>query len=69
MMDLNNGIRMVKNMYLEIKYKDGTIRRKYQNGTKRWFKNGIIHRDNDLPAYIGSNGTKAWYKNGEEYVP
>jgi ribosomal protein L25 (general stress protein Ctc) len=28
-----------------------------------WYKNGLIHRDNDLPAVIYSNGAKYWYQN------
>jgi hypothetical protein len=30
-----------------------------------WYKNGKIHRDNDLPAIISQNGYKGWYKNGQ----
>jgi hypothetical protein len=28
-------------------------------------KNGLIHRDNDLPAIIFSDGVKQWYQNGK----
>ena len=28
------------------------------------YKNGQLHRDNDLPAVIRSDGTQYWYKNG-----
>lgn len=35
----------------------------YQNGTKIWYKNGYIHRDNG-PAIICSDGRKEWWKNG-----
>jgi hypothetical protein len=28
-------------------------------------RNGLRHRDNDLPAIIYASGTKKWYKNGE----
>ena len=30
-----------------------------------WYKNGLMHRDNDKPAVIFPNNTKAWYKNGK----
>ena len=33
-------------------------------GTKFWFKNGLRHRDNDLPAYEHYDGTKMWHRNG-----
>ena len=33
------------------------------NGTMIWYKNGMIHRDNDLPAKI-VKGDELWYKNG-----
>ena len=39
----------------------------YSNGTKRWFKNGKQHRDNDRPAVIYSDGTKLWYKDGQRH--
>ena len=29
---------------------------------KKWYHNGIIHRDNDLPAVEKANGDKFWYK-------
>ncbi len=34
------------------------------NGTKRWYKDGKLHRDNDLPAIVYHTGSKLWYKNG-----
>ena len=36
---------------------------------KIWYKNGKLHRDNDLPAIEYSNGDKVWCKNGIEYYP
>jgi len=41
----------------------------YENiyGNQFWYKNGLKHRDNDLPAIICSNGTQEWYKNGERH--
>jgi len=35
-----------------------------ENGEKRWYKNGKLHRD-DGPATECSNGSKYWYQNGE----
>jgi hypothetical protein len=33
---------------------------------KKWFKNGKLHRDNDLPAYIDDDRhTQKWYKEGK----
>ena len=34
-------------------------------GTKRYFKDGKLHRDVDEPAVILSDGSKFYYKNGE----
>ena len=34
------------------------------NGYQCWYKNGELHRDNDLPAIITPNEKKYWYKNG-----
>ena len=33
-------------------------------GDHYWHKNGLLHRDNDLPAVIHRDGTKQWYQNG-----
>ena len=38
----------------------------YANGTKEWFLNGKLHRE-DGPAYEGTNGTKYWYLNGKRH--
>jgi hypothetical protein len=35
----------------------------HSTGTMAWFKNGMYHRDNDLPAIILS-GNMYWFKNG-----
>ena len=34
-------------------------------GTIRWYREGQLHRDFDLPAIISSNGIQQWYKKGE----
>ena len=36
-------------------------------GTKRWYKNGELHRDDDLPAIEWNNGTKVWCRNGVKH--
>jgi hypothetical protein len=36
-----------------------------ENGTKKWYKDGKLHRENDLPAVVNANGDKWWYKDGE----
>ena len=33
------------------------------DGEKRWYQNGVSHRDNDQPAVIYANGSKFWYQN------
>jgi hypothetical protein len=43
---------------------------KFNNGincytTKHWYKNGLIHRENDKPAIEWSNGRKEWWINGK----
>lgn len=42
------------------KYKD-------KLGTIRWYKNGLLHRDNDLPAVIWSDGTQEWFIHGKRH--
>src|ERR1700722_5431120 len=36
----------------------------YSDGTKEWYQNGNLHRDNDQPAIICPNGDREWYQNG-----
>lgn len=35
------------------------------NGTKIWHKNGLWHRDDNLPACEYDDGVKIWYINGK----
>jgi len=39
----------------------------YDNGTKYWYKDGLLHRDNNLPAIIYSDGDCGYYKNENRY--
>jgi antitoxin component YwqK of YwqJK toxin-antitoxin module len=39
----------------------------FPDGSKAWFLNGKVHRDNDLPAVENTSGYKGWYKNGEPH--
>lgn len=39
----------------------------YISGSKYWYKNGALHRDNDLPAIERADGDKYWYKNGQHH--
>lgn len=34
-------------------------------GDKSWYKNDVLHRDNDLPAIEWTSGTKQWWINGK----
>jgi len=34
-------------------------------GTQKWYRDGELHRDGDLPAEIWANGTQKWYRDGE----
>lgn len=38
-----------------------------QSGNKRWYVEGIIHRDNDLPAMIYKNGNQLWFFYGKRH--
>jgi len=33
----------------------------------KWYKDGLLHRDNNLPARIWYDGSVDFFKNGEEY--
>lgn len=51
-------------------YHNDLIHREYHpaviwpDGSKQWYKEGKLHRDNDLPAIEWFIGTKEWYQNG-----
>ena len=32
------------------------------DGSKEWYQNGLLHRDNDLPARIYPGGEQQWYQ-------
>jgi hypothetical protein len=40
--------------------------RKYRDGTRKWFLNGILHRE-DGPAIEDADGSRWWYLNGERH--
>ncbi len=39
----------------------------YNNETTYWWKDGLIHRDGDLPAVERADGHKEWWKNGQRH--
>jgi hypothetical protein len=38
----------------------------YPNGTKKWYLNGKLHRE-DGPAVEYPSGSKSWYLNGQRH--
>ena len=46
-------------------YKEYTVT-VYANGTKEWYLNGKLHRE-DGPAIEDANGYKEWWINGERH--
>lgn len=36
-------------------------------GNLRFYKDGELHRDGDLPAVIYADGTRCWWKNGKRH--
>jgi hypothetical protein len=36
-------------------------------GTKRWYKDDLLHRDGDLPAIEYANGDKEWWVEGKRH--
>ena len=61
---LNNEIKWFKLKNITLKLLE-TYENKY--GNQYWYKNGLRHRDNDLPAIIRENGDQFWYKDGKEH--
>jgi len=37
------------------------------DGTEFWYKGGVLHRDNDLPAITHANGMHCWYQHGKRH--
>ena len=35
-----------------------------EEGSTRWYRDGRLHRDGDLPAFEGIRGVECWYKDG-----
>ena len=46
-------------------YRDGSHTKITIGGLLEWWKNGLLQRDGDKPAWIGADGSLEWYKNGE----
>jgi hypothetical protein len=57
-------ITIVKEITLDEICKSSTAFIKRLNGDEEWYENGVLHRDNDLPAIVYSSGSKGWLKNG-----
>ena len=36
-------------------------------GNTEYYKNGVLHRDGDLPAVISARGDLEYYKNGRRH--
>lgn len=53
--------------YTSYNYDEAREVRFYEDGTILYLKNGLPHRDGDLPAEIRPDGYQAWYKNGESF--
>ena len=67
----NNNFSVVSNIVLSnklldiYKLRNIKVRLVKTEFYELWYnKNGLKHRDNDLPAVIYSNGSKGWYING-----
>jgi hypothetical protein len=48
------------------KLPNGGELREYGSGTKKWYLNGKLHRE-DGPALVDVNGSKWWYINGNRH--
>ena len=35
-----------------------------EDGNEFWYRNGVRHRDSDLPATVCADGAQYWYQNG-----
>ena len=38
---------------------------KWKDDTTLWYKDRLLHRDDDLPAIMWANGDRFWYQNGK----
>ena len=55
----------IKNENMNEEIKNGFYEE--QDGSLRWYKNGVLHRDNDLPAVIHANFNKEWWFEGKQH--
>ena len=60
--NINNNIKPWNNFN-----KQAGIIYAYTNGTKYWYLNGKLHRE-DGPACEWADGHKSWYLNGKKYT-
>ena len=52
--------------YLIIKFSGNRKLRIWKDGSKAWFLNGKLHKENDQPAVIHANGLIEWCVNGRK---
>ncbi len=50
-----------------IKYPNGVECQIDSDGSKFWYQDGKLHRDNDLPAVEWADGSRSWYKDGKHH--
>jgi hypothetical protein len=58
----NNRIYYYRNISKNTRAHFLTVQR---NRTRIWSKNGVLRRDNNIPAVIFNNSTKKYYVNGK----
>lgn len=59
-----NGTKEWRNAQGQLHRTDGPAF-EYNDGSKNWYVNGELHRDNNLPAVEYASGGKAWYLYGQ----
>jgi hypothetical protein len=52
---------------INIEFADGTSYKRDEYGDQWWYKDGLRHRDGDLPAVIYADGDQFWYRNGHSH--
>jgi len=62
--DTETGYLNKKGIFIQHSFDDEPVH-VWNDGTKFWCKDGLLHRDNHKPAWIWNDGNYAFYKNGK----
>ena len=60
-------MKLTRHSHTGIRMEHGHCEKKEYWGITEYYKDGVLHRDGDLPAVISARGDLEYYKNGRRH--